>query len=215
VIDGRGQPGFVKATASVTLLAEGSATRLRYLADAQVGGKIASIGQRLIDASAKAIAKQSLDGLHANVKVRAAATADDADDGPAPAAGEAKPADEAPVETAPVEEALLEQALVAEAAATAAQATAEDAEAPAEGRGREARDSAAEGESAPSPAKEAGKLAKKTKRRKKKPVAVIKTDQAAFAASVAKEVGKSLVPAPVLYALLVAAALIVLWLVLR
>lgn len=73
VIDGRGAPGFVKASARVKLTAEGSGTRLSYDADAQVGGKIASIGQRLVDASAKAITKQSLEGLHQNIKLRSAA----------------------------------------------------------------------------------------------------------------------------------------------
>jgi carbon monoxide dehydrogenase subunit G len=73
IVDGRGTPGFVKATASIALAADGDGTRLRYEADAQIGGKIASVGERLLDASAKAIAKQSLDGLHENVKIRAAA----------------------------------------------------------------------------------------------------------------------------------------------
>jgi len=73
VVDGRGAPGFVKATASVSLDAEGSSTRIRYDADAQVGGKIASVGQRLIEASARAIVAQSLEGLHENIKLRAAA----------------------------------------------------------------------------------------------------------------------------------------------
>jgi carbon monoxide dehydrogenase subunit G len=44
---------------------------MEYDADAQVGGRIASVGQRLIDASAKAIIKESLEGLNANVKARA------------------------------------------------------------------------------------------------------------------------------------------------
>jgi uncharacterized protein len=74
VIDGRGAPGFVKATAGVKLEAQGSSTRLTYDADAQVGGKIASIGQRLVDASAKAITKQSLEGLNENIKLRLAAS---------------------------------------------------------------------------------------------------------------------------------------------
>src|SRR5215470_7269629 len=73
IVDGRGAPGFVKATALIGLVREGDGTRLRYEADAQIGGKIASVGERLLDASAKAIAKQSLDGLHENVKIRAAA----------------------------------------------------------------------------------------------------------------------------------------------
>ncbi len=70
-VDGRGAPGFVRATATVKLTPEGDQTRMEYDADAQVGGRIASVGQRLIDASAKAIIKESLEGLNANVKARA------------------------------------------------------------------------------------------------------------------------------------------------
>jgi carbon monoxide dehydrogenase subunit G len=70
-VDGRGQPGFVKAKAAVRLSPEGSDTRMEYDADAQVGGRIASVGQRLIDSSARAIIKESLEGLNANVKARA------------------------------------------------------------------------------------------------------------------------------------------------
>jgi carbon monoxide dehydrogenase subunit G len=72
IIDGRGAPGFLKAAAGVTLAPQGAGTRLTYDVDAQVGGKIASIGQRLVDASAKAIARQSLEGLHENIKLRVA-----------------------------------------------------------------------------------------------------------------------------------------------
>jgi len=75
LIDGRGAPGFVKANASVALEPEGAGTRIRYDADAQVGGKVASVGQRLLEASARAIVKQSLEGLHENIKIRAAAHA--------------------------------------------------------------------------------------------------------------------------------------------
>ncbi len=73
IVDGRGAPGFVKATAAVKLAAEGERTRVFYDTDAQIGGKIASVGQRLLDASARAIVAQSLEGLHANIKLRAAA----------------------------------------------------------------------------------------------------------------------------------------------
>jgi uncharacterized protein len=73
IVDGRGGPGFVKATAMITLAPEAGGTKLSYDADAQIGGKIATVGERLVDASAKAIAKQSLDNLHENVKIRAAA----------------------------------------------------------------------------------------------------------------------------------------------
>lgn len=73
VIDGRGNAGFVKATATMELAPDGEGTKLHYAGDAQVGGKIASVGERLIDASSRAIVKQSLDNLHENVKIRAAA----------------------------------------------------------------------------------------------------------------------------------------------
>jgi len=70
-VDGRGAPGFVKAKAAVKLTPVGDGTTMEYDADAQVGGRIASVGQRLIDSSAKAIIKESLEGLNANVKARA------------------------------------------------------------------------------------------------------------------------------------------------
>jgi uncharacterized protein len=73
IVDGRGAAGFVKATATIRLAAEGAHTRVTYDTDAQVGGKLASVGQRLIEASARAIVAQSLEGLHANIKLRAAA----------------------------------------------------------------------------------------------------------------------------------------------
>jgi uncharacterized protein len=73
VVDGRGSQGFVKAAASIELVPEGSQTRVRYDSDAQVGGRIASVGQRLVETSAKAIVKQSLEGLAENIKIRAEA----------------------------------------------------------------------------------------------------------------------------------------------
>ncbi len=72
IVEGRGAPGFVKATAAVKLEREGEGTRLRYDVDAQVGGKIASVGQRLVEAAARAISKESLEGLNENVLIRAA-----------------------------------------------------------------------------------------------------------------------------------------------
>jgi uncharacterized protein len=73
-IDGRGGPGFVKATAHVALEAAGEGTLMTYDSDAQVGGRIASVGQRLVDSAAKAIIRQSLDGLHELMKARYAAS---------------------------------------------------------------------------------------------------------------------------------------------
>lgn len=67
-IRGQGQggtAGFAQGEADVALAADGEATVLRYAVDAQVGGKLAQIGGRLIDQSARAMAESffaALDG---------------------------------------------------------------------------------------------------------------------------------------------------------
>ncbi|MCG8459762.1 MAG: carbon monoxide dehydrogenase subunit G, partial [Holophagales bacterium] len=72
-VDGRGAPGFVKANAKVSLEGDDEKSVLKYDSDAKVGGRIATVGQRLLDSSAKAITKQSLDGLAKVIESRAAA----------------------------------------------------------------------------------------------------------------------------------------------
>lgn len=52
-IEGKGGPGFVKGVARVQLHEHGEHTRLVCEADAQVGGMIAAIGSRLVEAAAK------------------------------------------------------------------------------------------------------------------------------------------------------------------
>src|SRR5678809_547870 len=51
-----GAAGFAKGGAQVRLSPEGSGTRLAYDVKASVGGKLAQIGSRLIDAAAKKVA---------------------------------------------------------------------------------------------------------------------------------------------------------------
>jgi carbon monoxide dehydrogenase subunit G len=52
-----GAAGFGKGTAKVTLTAESPmSTRLEYAVQAQIGGKIAQIGSRLIDGAARKLA---------------------------------------------------------------------------------------------------------------------------------------------------------------
>jgi hypothetical protein len=72
-VDGKGPPGFVKANGGLKLSAQGDKTHMAYEGQAQVGGRIASVGQRLIDTSAKSIVRQSLEGLNEYVKTQAAA----------------------------------------------------------------------------------------------------------------------------------------------
>ena len=72
-VDGKGAPGFVKAEGGLKLTPQGSQTHMAYEGSAQVGGRIASVGQRLMDSSAKSIIRQSLEGLNAYLQTQVAA----------------------------------------------------------------------------------------------------------------------------------------------
>jgi carbon monoxide dehydrogenase subunit G len=69
-VNGKGVPGFIKAVGSVRLEPQGETTIMHYEGEAHVGGKIASVGQRLLESSAKALTKQSLDGIAEQIKAR-------------------------------------------------------------------------------------------------------------------------------------------------
>lgn len=84
--DGQGGvAGFGKGSADVTLAEEGAQTRLRYAARAQVGGKMAQVGSRLIDAAAGKMTADFFDAFEARLRPAEAAAA-----APAPAAAEAR-----------------------------------------------------------------------------------------------------------------------------
>jgi uncharacterized protein len=51
-----GAAGFAKGSAQVTLADEGGATLLSYAVNAQIGGRIAQVGQRLVDSAALKLA---------------------------------------------------------------------------------------------------------------------------------------------------------------
>jgi carbon monoxide dehydrogenase subunit G len=73
-----GVAGFAKGGADVKLRPDGDGTILAYKVNAQVGGKLAQIGGRLIDATAKQMADQFFAAFAANVAGPApAAVADD------------------------------------------------------------------------------------------------------------------------------------------
>ncbi|MEL6751415.1 MAG: carbon monoxide dehydrogenase subunit G [Pseudomonadota bacterium] len=65
-IEGEGKggiAGFAKGGADVRLADEGNGTRLDYEVDAKVGGKIAQLGGRLIDSTAKKLAGEFFDNF--------------------------------------------------------------------------------------------------------------------------------------------------------
>jgi carbon monoxide dehydrogenase subunit G len=63
VVEGKGAPGFLKGAGDFELESQGQTTLLKYSGDVQVGGTIASVGQRMIQASAKMMAAQFFTAL--------------------------------------------------------------------------------------------------------------------------------------------------------
>lgn len=55
-IEGKGLTGFVRGAAHLVLKAEGAGTKLQAEGDASVGGLIAAVGSRLIEAGARKVA---------------------------------------------------------------------------------------------------------------------------------------------------------------
>jgi carbon monoxide dehydrogenase subunit G len=70
-----GIAGFAKGAAKVSLSdAEEGGTRLSYAVEAQIGGKLAQLGQRLVDGVAKSMA----DKFFENIRARLSETAEQA-----------------------------------------------------------------------------------------------------------------------------------------
>jgi hypothetical protein len=62
-----GTSGFAKGTADVALAEENGGTRLRYVAHAEVGGKLAEVGARIVDTTARHMADQFFTAFAARV----------------------------------------------------------------------------------------------------------------------------------------------------
>jgi hypothetical protein len=72
-MEGRGAPGFVNGNGAVTLAeaAEAASTVLQYDVEVQVGGKIAGVGQRLLEMVSRTLTKQALERLEKAILARA------------------------------------------------------------------------------------------------------------------------------------------------
>jgi len=210
VVDGRGPAGFGKATAQMRVQAEGTGTRLDYDSDVTVGGKIASVGQRLIDASSRAIVKQSLEGLHEQIKALAPRPAAPVAAPAATPAASPEPATAAP-SAAGAEAAVTADAVAGADATRAAPVGAAAAGSPVTSApevGPPRGDKAwFEGGARPLPTPAGSPAAAMTGRPARGP------SQAAFALGVAKEVTKELFPMK--RVLLVAGVLVLAWLIYR
>lgn len=65
-----GPAGFARGSAAVTLAPQGEETMLRYAARANIGGKLAQIGSRLIDGAARKMADDFFKAFHAEMSGR-------------------------------------------------------------------------------------------------------------------------------------------------
>ena len=65
VVEGKGQPGFVKGAGELNLKDANGATEIQYTGDVNVGGLIASVGQRMIQATANMLAGRFFKSLEA------------------------------------------------------------------------------------------------------------------------------------------------------
>ncbi len=104
-----GAAGFAKGGATVRLSDADGGTKLAYTVEAHVGGKLAQIGSRLIDATARKMAEDFFSRFSAALSAGAAAptaaaplAAAAAEPAPAPAAATAKPPASASPRLSPV-----------------------------------------------------------------------------------------------------------------
>jgi carbon monoxide dehydrogenase subunit G len=64
LIDGKGGVGFATGMATIVLEEQpGPITVMNYTSDLQIGGRIAAVGQRLLDSVGKTMTRQALDNL--------------------------------------------------------------------------------------------------------------------------------------------------------
>jgi uncharacterized protein len=67
VVEGKGAVGFARGSADFDLTEEDSVTLITYSGELQIGGTIAGVGQRMIEAAAKMMAARFFAALEAEV----------------------------------------------------------------------------------------------------------------------------------------------------
>jgi carbon monoxide dehydrogenase subunit G len=68
VVDGKGQPGFLKGAGDIQLEERDGLTIVSYNGEAQVGGTIASVGQRMLQGAVKMMATQFFTAIEAEAR---------------------------------------------------------------------------------------------------------------------------------------------------
>jgi carbon monoxide dehydrogenase subunit G len=76
-VEGKGSPGFLSGTGNVILSDQGDGrTMMKYEGEVQIGGKLASVGQRLLDTVSKSMIRQGLEALNMALQARVAASSE-------------------------------------------------------------------------------------------------------------------------------------------
>ena len=68
IVDGKGQPGFLKGAGDLDIEARDGGTTVSYKGDVQVGGTIAGVGQRMLQGAVKMMATQFFTAIEAEAK---------------------------------------------------------------------------------------------------------------------------------------------------
>lgn len=67
-LDGKGKQGFLKGSGMIDLHGDGGQTVLSYTGDVQIGGPLASVGQRMMDGAAKMLIGQFFTAMEAELR---------------------------------------------------------------------------------------------------------------------------------------------------
>ena len=68
IVDGKGQPGFVKGSGGFDLEEQDGGTEIKYSGEVNVGGLLASVGQRMLQGTAKMMASKFFSTLEAETR---------------------------------------------------------------------------------------------------------------------------------------------------
>jgi carbon monoxide dehydrogenase subunit G len=69
IVEGTGKIGFMKGQGLLTLTPAPDGTSVHFDGDVQVGGTMAAVGQRLIDATSKMMIKRFFDKLNEHARI--------------------------------------------------------------------------------------------------------------------------------------------------
>ena len=78
LVESKGNVGFANGTAKIELTEqEEKSTLMKYVAELQVGGRLASVGQRMLDTVGRSLTRQGLEAMNNALKARMGSSVDE------------------------------------------------------------------------------------------------------------------------------------------